>query len=53
MINIDLCLGIVISVVVSARPVTQMHPEKVIEKWTGERGVLVSSETFRQNIPRG
>jgi hypothetical protein len=41
MINIDLCLRIVISVVVSARPVTQMCPEKVIDKWTGERGVFV------------
>jgi hypothetical protein len=41
MINIDFCLRIVISAAVSARPVTKMYPEKVVDKWTGERGVLV------------
>jgi hypothetical protein len=41
MIDIDFCPRISISAAVSARPVTLMYPEKGVDKWTGERGVLV------------
>jgi hypothetical protein len=41
MINIDFCLRIVISAALSARPLPEMYHEKVVDKCTGERGVLV------------
>jgi hypothetical protein len=39
-------MRIVISAAISARPMTQMHPEKVVDEWIGERGVFVPTFVF-------